>query len=175
MRPLKLVLKGFKPFREKQEIDFSNLSFFVVRGPTGSGKSSLLDAILFALYGDKDELGTIDDLINKNSKGFYLDFTFSVKGEVYRIVRSKERNKPVSVRAYKGNTPIVKSSSELNKLIKELLGVDKKIFKQLFLLPQGRYAQFFNETPAKKRETLMELLNLEIYQKLKEKISEDYR
>ena len=56
MRPLKLVLRGFKPFRERQEIDFSGLEFFVIRGPTGSGKSSILDAIAFALFG-KDGIG----------------------------------------------------------------------------------------------------------------------
>ena len=61
MRPVRLEIQGFTCYREKQEIDFSHLGLFAISGPTGAGKSSILDAIAFALYGTIPRMGGQND------------------------------------------------------------------------------------------------------------------
>ena len=177
MRPLKLVVQGFKPFKERQEIDFSRLEFFVIRGPTGSGKSSILDAIGFALFGNRWVKGKnfkldLDELINRNSSRFLIDFTFSVGGKIYRITRERKRGQSGEPRFYENNVRKVVSSTSLEKEIKQILGVDAEQFRKIFFLPQGRYAEFFSLEPAKRQELLISLLDLTVYDELTEKLKE---
>ncbi len=172
MRPLKLVVQGFKPFKERQEIDFSRLEFFVIRGPTGSGKSSILDAISFALFGDTVSGVKQDELINRNSSRFYIDFTFSVGGKVYRIERWRQRGKGGEFRFYENNVRRVFRSDALKREIRRILGVDAEQFRKIFFLPQGRYAEFFHSRPAERRELLVSLLDLTVYGELTEKLKE---
>ena len=174
MRPLKLVLKGFKPFKNRQEIDFSKLNFFVIRGPTGSGKSSILEAMVFALFGEPTEKLNHDDLVNKNSGGFYLDFTFSVGGKVYRIERLRRLGKGGEARFYVNGVRRAIRSDAIKREIQTLLGVNAKQFKKIFFLPQGRYAEFFQSEPAQRRELIVSLLDLDIYKRLGEGIKEEW-
>ena len=167
-----MVVRGFKPFRERQEIDFSRLEFFVIRGPTGSGKSSILDAIAFALFGRDGVSVNIDELINKNSRELYVDFTFEVGGKLYRIERSKEKGKASELRFYENNIRRAVRSEAVKREIKRLLGVDADQFKKIFFLPQGHYDAFFNAKPAERRELIVSLLDLEIYNQLAEKLKE---
>ncbi len=171
MRPLNLVIKGFKPFKERQEIDFSELDFFVIRGPTGSGKSSLLEAIMFALYGDKGVELPYEHLVHKGSNSAFVDFTFKVGKETYRIQRviSKKGGRFAGeVRFYVEGVPKVISSTAVSREVAKLLGVDAEQFKKIFFLPQGRYDSFLKGKPAERRELILSLLNLEIYSKLAE-------
>jgi exonuclease SbcC len=174
MRPLKLILEGFKPFKTRQEIDFSPLNFFVIRGPTGSGKSSILEAMLFALFGETPERLNQDELINKNSGGFYIDFTFSVGNTVYRIERRRRLGKSGEARLYVNGVRRALRSEAIKKEIQNILGVGAKQFKKIFYLPQGRYAEFFHSEPAQRRELIVSLLDLEIYKRLGERIKEEW-
>ena len=174
MRPLKLVVKGFKPFKSRQEIDFSPLNFFVIRGPTGSGKTSLLEAMVFALFGETPEKLHQEELINRNSDGFYIDFTFSVGDTVYRIERSRRLGKSGEVRFYVNGVKRVTRADTIKREIRNLLGVNAKQFKKIFYLPQGRYAEFFHSEPAQRRELIVSLLDLDIYRKLGERVKEEW-
>lgn len=93
MRPLSLELQGFTAFRQHTTLDFSDLELFALVGPTGSGKSSLLDAMTFALYGTTPRLGStgLDALISQGERGLSVSLTFEVGGETYRVARSKGR------------------------------------------------------------------------------------
>ncbi|RTZ58018.1 MAG: hypothetical protein DSZ31_06770 [Gammaproteobacteria bacterium] len=174
MRPLKLILKGFKPFKTRQEIDFSKLNFFVIRGPTGSGKSSILEAMVFALFGEPTEKLNHDELVNKNSGGFYIDFTFSVRGTVYRIERLRRLGKGGEARFYVNGVRRAIRSDAIKREIQNLLGVTATQFKKIFFLPQGRYAEFFNSEPRQRRELIVSLLELDIYKRLGERIKEEW-
>ncbi len=70
MRPVRLEIQGFTCYREKQEIDFSRLGLFAISGPTGAGKSSILDAIAFALYGNIPRMGgqNLDEFISLGAR-----------------------------------------------------------------------------------------------------------
>jgi len=163
MRPIRLVLRNFKPFREKQVVDFSKLDFFVIRGPTGSGKSSILDAMVFALYGPKREKGrTYEDLVHKEARSMGVDFTFEVKGRNYRIewLVGQKRGESFGgeVRFYIDGVRKVIKTKELPKEIEKILGVNEEQFKKIFYLPQGRYDQFLKGEPRQRREILISLL-----------------
>jgi exonuclease SbcC len=176
MRPLKLEIVGFKPFKEKQIIDFHNLDFFVIRGPTGAGKSSILDAILYTLYGNVSQ-GRLnkEEIINKDSPRMKISFEFSVGGKIYRIERSASRRGSSESRFYVNNRPTVLRTSDIPRKVKEILGVDEKQFRTLFYLPQGQYDNFLKGSAGDRRQILMDLLDLEIYEDLAQKIRDELR
>ncbi|MFD1730936.1 AAA family ATPase [Deinococcus malanensis] len=93
MRPVKLDLQGFTAFRQYTTLDFTDLELFALVGPTGSGKSSLLDAMTFALYGHTERLGGsgLDALISQGERGLNVSLTFEAGGCTYRASRTKGR------------------------------------------------------------------------------------
>ena len=101
MRPHKLTLEGFTSFREKLELDFTGLDLFAITGPTGAGKSSLIDAICFALYGQVPRVG--DDykqLISHGAERLSVMLEFGVGKERYRIARTARPDKPSQQRKF---------------------------------------------------------------------------
>ena len=95
MRPIRLALEGFTSFRDKLELDFTGLDLFAITGPTGAGKSSLIDAICFALYGQVPRVG--DDykqLISHGAERLSVMLEFGVGKERYRIARTARPDKP---------------------------------------------------------------------------------
>src|ERR671936_2932082 len=89
MRPLRLELKGFTAFREPATIDFTDLDVFAISGPTGSGKSSLLDAMTYALYGQVERVGHhVGQLISQGQPRMAVTLEFEVGHDRYRLTRS---------------------------------------------------------------------------------------
>ena len=119
MRPHKLTLEGFTSFRDKLELDFTGLDLFAITGPTGAGKSSLIDAICFALYGQVPRVG--DDykqLISHGAERLSVMLEFGVGKERYRIARTARPDKPSQQRLER----ITEEAAEpLADRVKELL------------------------------------------------------
>src|SRR6476646_11554042 len=89
MRPLRLTVKGFTAFREEQTLDFTELDVFAISGPTGSGKSSLLDAMTFALYGRVERVGDrVGQLVSQGYPRMAVTLEFEVGHDRYRVTRS---------------------------------------------------------------------------------------
>src|SRR5829696_6155499 len=89
MRPIRLELEGFTAFREKQSIDFTGLDLFAISGPTGSGKTSLLDAMTYALFGTIDRVGRqAAQFISQGQPRLSVLLEFAVGHERYRVTRS---------------------------------------------------------------------------------------
>src|SRR5437773_12355870 len=94
MRPLSLMIEGFTCFKDRQEpIDFSSLDLFAIAGPTGAGKSSILDAIVFALYGKVPRMGGrgLAELISLGRDRMAVVLDFSVGAQSYRVARRVRR------------------------------------------------------------------------------------
>src|ERR1700685_1048328 len=93
MRPVCLQLKGFTSFKEDTIVSFAHLDRFAVCGPTGAGKSSLFDAMTFALFAaaPRVDSGSLTDLVSLGRKGFSVELDFSVAGREYRVARSRAR------------------------------------------------------------------------------------
>ena len=141
MRPIKLELQGFTSFRERCEIDFSKLDLFAITGPTGAGKSSLLDAITYALYGRTERLGKSGrELISSDAPAMQLTFEFKAGPEVYRIFR---RVKPATatVRLEKKEpdgswTSLTSAIKHMEEEIVRLVGLEFDAFTRAVILPQ---------------------------------------
>jgi exonuclease SbcC len=99
MRPIKLTLEGFTSFRTHQSLDFSTLDLFAITGLTGAGKSSLLDAITYALYGKVSRKSNIDELVSQGATELKVEFQFSVQQTEYKVLRTWR---------YRPSTPVTK-------------------------------------------------------------------
>ena len=170
MRPQKLSLKNFMPFRvtgdQAHEVDFSKLDLFSITGPMASGKSALIDAMVWCLYGRTARYGA-------DSKGVVstgeqtcevaLDFTLGTRW--FRAVRRTGKITESGLSEHEGEEWIqdVSGSARLTKRIEDLLGLDFDSFTKTVILPQGRYAEFLTSEPKKRRELLAKILELGVY------------
>ena len=170
MRPLRLELSGFMPFLEKQIIEFADLSLFAICGPTGSGKSTILDAVVYALYGRTPRLGSrgLTDLINPSADTLQVTFDFEVRDSFYRIMRVlSSRRSGTELRLYHQDEdanwkqlPEV-SAKEVNYKLVSVVGLEYSDFVRAVLLPQGDFDSFLKGQPKERRALLIKLLNLE--------------
>lgn len=181
MRPVTLTVEGFGCYRESQEIDFSRCKVFAISGPTGAGKSSLLDAVTFALYGKIPRLGgqNLDEFISMGASRAAIRFDFDLRGERYRIARTMQRTgaKKVQLEQITGGTQktLGDSATEVNATVTTLLGLDYEAFKQSVLLPQGEFASFLEATAGKQQQILQNLLRLDVYEKMRDRAAREER
>jgi DNA repair protein SbcC/Rad50 len=168
VRPIKLELQGFTSFRERCEINFGKLDLFAITGPTGAGKSSLLDAITYALYGRTERLGKSGrELISQGAAAMQLTFEFKVGSEIYRVFR---RVKPATatVRLEKKEpdgswVSITSAIKHMEEEIVRLVGLEFDAFTRAVILPQGKFDQFLRGDSGKRKILLSELLNMSVY------------
>ena len=195
MRPERLEFCGLKSYSEKAVIDFAALStygIFGVFGDTGSGKSTILDAIFYALYGDFPErIGSNDEFINKKAGGLTVDFVFSVKENgakvFYRVKREWKLKAPAAktqptakavLSRLVGNLeyPVADSTSTVNDAIERLLGLTLKQFIKCIVLPQGEFSAFLTMQKAERLKIISALFDLEKYGRyLSMKLSTDLK
>ncbi len=158
------------PFKDQQTIEFADLTLFAICGPTGSGKSTILDAIVYGLYGQTPRLGKrgMGELINPNSDKLSVTFDFEVRSDFYRVVRVLTRRKSsLELRLYKQDDnaawkqiPEV-GTKEVNYRLTEIVGLDYDDFVRAVLLPQGAFDNFLRGQARERRDLLIKLLNLE--------------
>lgn len=168
-------------FRESETLDFTAQDIFVLTGPTGSGKSSILDAMSFALYGETPRMGSRDlkkliyqDVENPAQKARVV-FAFRHHGRDYRITRQiSAQQHRVELDSREETSQdwepyITGSVSEIKKLIPELLGLNFHAFRRVLLLPQGGFDQFLKQDNASdRRAMLMNLAQLGVYEKMQQ-------
>lgn len=182
MKPIHLSLAGLQSYREKQEIDFTRLcdaGVFGIFGSTGSGKSTILDAMTLALYGKVERApnGT-QGIINQHEQALSVSFTFELNGAQgavrYRIDRQYKRGKDQSIqqtvarmlRQGPGEAePVVvaEKAQEVNEKVVEVLGLSMHDFTRAVVLPQGKFAEFLTLKGAERRQMLQRLFHLESY------------
>jgi len=181
MRPVRLELQGFTCYREKQVVDFTSLGVFAIAGPTGSGKSSLLDAITFALYGKVPRLGgqNLDEFISLGASRASVVLDFDMQGERFRVVRSMPRSGAKRAQVEQITDGAEKALGdgvgEVNEKVRALLGLDYEAFIQSVLLPQGDFARFLKSNPKDQQKILRDLLRLGIYEKMRERAANEAR
>lgn len=174
MLPLKLIIEGLYSYRERQIIDFEELTsagLFGIFGAVGSGKSSILEAISFALYGETERLNARDkrgyNMMNLKSNRFYIEFEFqNHENRKFKTIREFRRNsknfedvKPYSSGFYEEIKGQWKSLENSNA--SDLLGLSYENFKRTIIIPQGQFKEFL-ELGAKDRTVMMkEIFNLQ--------------
>lgn len=169
MRPNKLTIEGFTSFRQRAEIDFSDLDLFAITGATGSGKTSIIDAITYALYGQTARLGAknLSELITQGAPRLSVKLEFDCGGKRYRIARVLKRSGPASVRleilGKDGEHPLDGGAREIAAQIARIVGLDFDAFTKAVVLPQGQFDEFLRGESADRRKILEVLLNLGVY------------
>jgi len=180
MRPLRLEIEGFTVYKKPQTVDFGKLSFFVIQGKTGAGKTSLIDAITYALYGRVPRYGASKAhrlVLSRGSRRLRVALDFSVGGRRFRVERFyTSRPEESSARAYEEGKRLNLSSTQIDRWVEQITGLDYRTFTRVILLPQGEFDRFLKpSSPKERREILIGLLNLEIFEKIRQMASEEYR
>lgn len=179
MKPVYLEFCGVNSFSERAEIDFNALleyGIFGIFGDTGSGKSTILDCICFALYGKVSRLDSkeaiIVNLINYNSDRAYVNFEFEIvyenKRRTFRVERElKRKNSAQNVRVYEKKDAsylvIADGARDGNALLERIIGLEQKDFEKCIALPQGEFAQFVKSQKSDRLKLISRLFDLERY------------
>ncbi len=195
MLPLKLTLSAFGPFADKQEIDFTSLGdnpLFLINGPTGAGKTSILDAICFALYGkttgDEREGSQMRCDLADEALLTYVEFSFQLAGKRYRIYRVPEQ--PRLKKSGEGYTQqkseaqlycddgaeevllVAAKVSQATAEIQTLTGLDVDQFRQVMVLPQGKFRELLMADSKAREKILSQLFQTHIYRRIEDRLKQ---
>jgi exonuclease SbcC len=170
VRPVRIEAEGFTAFRKRVVVSFDDADLFAFVGPTGAGKSSLIDAMVFALYGKvpryQDDRA-VAPAINAQSAEARVRLDFEVEGEQYTAVRVVRRTKTGATtkeaRLEHGDVVLAGDARELDDAVAKLLGLTFEQFTKTVVLPQGEFARFLHERPADRQDLLVRLLGLGVY------------
>lgn len=180
MKPIRLELAGLQSYREKQTVDFERLcqgGVFGIFGPTGSGKSSILDAMTLALYGkvERAPKGT-QGILNGAESKLSVAFTFELAGAGervrYRVERQYKRAGEANVHGAlcrliearpEGDRVLADKQNEVDAAVERLIGLTMPDFTRAVVLPQGKFAEFLTLTGKDRRQMLQRLFRLERY------------
>lgn len=184
MMPISLTLSAFGPYPDTITIDFESFQedgLFLITGPTGSGKTMIFDAMIFALYGKTSgQIRQTDSLrcdraLNEIST--FVEFSFSLHQQNYTIKRNpkyylegKKTPKQPSALLTLPDGKIVEGIKEVNQKMISLLGVDDQQFKQICMIAQGEFTKLIMASSDEREKVLRELFHSETYQKLEEKL-----
>lgn len=179
MKPIQLKVAGLHSFREEQTVDFTKLcegGVFGIFGPTGSGKSSLLDAMTLALYGKVERAtNNTQGIMNHAEDLVFVSFTFDLSSQEgtkrFQVERSFKRTGDNTVKTthcrfvekQEETIVLADKTSEVNQAIQDLLGLSIDDFTRAVVLPQGKFAEFLSLKGTERRQMLQRLFHLEKY------------
>ena len=193
MKPIKLSMTAFGPYAENQIVDFRELgdcSFFLIHGSTGAGKTTILDAICFALYGETSgDERTGEQMRSHHTKSKLLTevtFDFALGTDLYRITRSpkqerlKERGDGVVTVREKATLwkrtgleedslagiVIAANWKEATRKVEELFGFESRQFRQVIMLPQDKFRQLLKANSSEREEIFKTLFQTALYERI---------
>lgn len=178
MRPVRLNMEGFASFRSHTVVDFEGADYFALTGPTGSGKSTVIDGIVFALYGTAPRWGganvvryALAPTVNRAT----VNLVFDLGSERYQVAREVRRSgKQLSQRsaslerivdpADPSEVEVLASDAVgVTMAVEKLLGISLDEFCKAVVLPQGEFAEFLRATPTARQDILLKLLGSQVY------------
>lgn len=197
MNPKILQMQAFGPYVEKQSIDFTDWKeqhLFLIRGETGSGKTMILDAMTYALYGkssggQREDLESMRSRMAEDDQKTFVDFTFTMQNREYRFYRQ------VEVRTKRNKEKVCKVSVDAGELIdgvfypffenpklrnveekaEELIGLTHEQFIQVMILPQGKFERLLVSKSDEKQEILKTLFQMEHWSAINDLLVEQMR
>lgn len=191
MKPTKLIMSAFGPYAgEMPPIDFTifeDKGLFLISGDTGAGKTTIFDAICFALYGEtsgkfRDTKNLRSEYANESTETF-VDFYFTHQGREYHVwrrpgyERKKQRGTGVTqvkedATLYSGDSTPIQGITSVNKAVKELLHIDEKQFKQIAMISQGEFWALLNAKTDERTKILRTIFQTEGYNRIEYKLKD---
>lgn len=193
MKPLKIVMSAFCPYAERTELDltvFGGQGLFLVTGDTGAGKTTIFDAIAFALFGEASgSTRTVDTLRSdfaKPNTRTYVELTFLHKGKIYSLTRNPRYERPkksgdgVTVEnpdatLYMPNGDIISGYRDVTAKITDILGINYRQFKQIAMIAQGEFLQLLLADSKERGEIFRRVFNTDLYQTVQRLLKENER
>ena len=189
MKPRKLIISAFGPYAGKTEIDFEQLGdhgLYLITGDTGAGKTTIFDAIIFALYGEASgevrEAGMFRSKYAKPEMPTYVDLTFDYHGKTYQVVRNpeyqrpKERGQGLTVQKadaqlifFDGRRPVTKAT-EVTKAVEILIGLDYRQFTQIAMIAQGDFQKLLLAGTSQRGEIFRQIFHTGLYQEVQNQL-----
>lgn len=191
MRPLKLTISGFGPYAGTQELDFSRLGtggLYLITGDTGAGKTTIFDAITYALFGEAS--GDSRDASMLRSKyaapdaPTYVELTFDYGGKSYQVKRSPEYTRAKTRGT--GNTKqaataeliypdgnVVTKLKEVNTAIRDIIGLTRAQFSQIAMISQGDFRKLLQAGTEERQKIFRDIFRTKFYDLLQSKLKEN--
>ncbi|HKE77188.1 MAG TPA: SMC family ATPase [Acidimicrobiales bacterium] len=173
MRPVRLEVDGFTAFRARTIVDFDGVDLFALVGPTGAGKTSVIDAVTFALYGTVprlDDRRAVAPVISQNLTEARVRLDFTVDGVAHTAVRVVRATKGGATtreaRLQRGDEVLAGTADEVTEAVGDLLGLGFEHFTTCVSLPQGQFARFLHDKPNARQDLLVRLLDLGLYDRV---------
>lgn len=192
MRPEKLIISAFGPYAGRTEIDFTKLGrkgLYLITGDTGAGKTTIFDAITFALYGETS--GGVRDSAMLRSKyadkkePTFVELTFSYRDKSYRVMRNPEYQRPKArgdgLTTQKaeaeliypdGRAPVTKVN-EVTRAVMELLGLDFSQFTQIAMIAQGDFRKLLFAGTEERSRIFRQIFHTDLYQSIQKRLKEE--
>jgi DNA repair protein SbcC/Rad50 len=189
MKPTKLTMTGFGPYRDTQVIDFreiNNYQLFVISGKTGAGKTTMFDAICYALYGeangeDRSDTKMLRSHFADDHTYTSVELEFEINGRNYQVSRQMPHIKKGNKTASGGHIALYETTSgtpvpcvdrfhvnDINNKLGELIGLTKDQFSQIVMLPQGEFRKLLTSDTENKEEVLRRIFKTEAFKQVRE-------
>lgn len=190
MRPVRLVISAFGPYAEKQELDFRELNgrkIFVITGTTGSGKTTIFDAISYALYGEASgeyrENDSLRSHFADDDTETFVELDFELRGDIYKVVRSpKQKKRKTRGEGFTDKEPeaelilpngkVITKVKSVNDKVTEILGITKEQFKQIVMLPQGEFKKLLLASSVEREGIFRKIFNTYAFEKIQSSLKE---
>lgn len=188
MKPIKLIMEGFGPYGNREIIDFTQLennTLFLITGATGSGKTTIFDAISYALYGEgsgesrqpKDFISQFSDLDTTTQ----VELVFELKGQEYKIrripeqLRYKKVGEGTTTQATAAELEVIGKNlnfsgiNEVNEKVNEIIGLDADQFSQIMMIPQGEFRKMLVAESKEREKILQKLFDTTLYENIQQR------
>lgn len=191
MKPVKLVISAFGPYAGQTEIDFRKLGergLYLITGDTGAGKTTLFDAITFALYGEASgevrESGMFRSKYASAEVPTFVELTFSYQGKEYQVRRNPEYQRPKDrgsgftlqksdaylIFPKEDGRPPVTKAKEVTRAVTELMGLTYRQFTQIAMIAQGDFKKLLLASTAERSVIFRQIFHTGIYEALEERL-----
>jgi exonuclease SbcC len=192
MKPLKLTISAFGPYARVQEIDFTSLNeqIFVISGPTGAGKTTIFDAISFALFGEpsgssRDRDSFRSDFAQPDSET-YVELVFELRGKSYKIRRSPQQEQKklrgegyttrnADAELHMPDGALITKILSVDEKINELMGINKSQFKQIVMLPQGEFRKLLEADSSERELIFRKIFGTEGFAEIQKRLEDESR
>lgn len=191
MRPVKLVMRAFGPYANEESIDFGKLegkNLFLVTGPTGSGKTTIFDAISFAMYGETSgnerSAESLRSQFADENMLTKVELEFELRGATYRIIRTPRQMKPKTrgdgytehsasaelTISNGGENKVVTGIKDVNDKVESVMGISAEQFRQIMMIPQGDFRRLITENSQERENVLQKIFDTGIYKMIQNEL-----